>query len=556
MNIVNWKSINRLRFGQLYPDLLAFYQNGTLPSQKGKSAITRFKQHTRTFTWDAKEKKIYLITDNAPQGEALDGIAKLPIKLELLNPNNEGLIQDIIVDFFNHPIAGGYRGLESTFAKLKQQYLGITREMVSQVLKKLELKQIRRKANVRELHPILSSRPMERLQIDLVDVHQFAGSNNGIKYLLNVVDHFSKFAWSIPIKHKNKEIVSNRLVELFLKEGFPQILQADNGGEFKNWVLHTVASDVGIEIKHSEPYNSSTQGLVERFNGTVRYYIHSHQVNKQTKRFIDVLPYFVYSYNSTPHKSTKFTPFEIHRRKQEVFNIDKIVQKNLKKNSQQMKKRFSKNITAYLPVLEEGSFVRVDTTALKETRKLSQIDRERMRKHRELNNFTTQIYLVVEVKEFPQDETVEGEEQKLVKKYSLEPVEEEKDSHAVIGKFFFRESLLKVNSAEMIPVQGSEAFGGKDIKVDVANYGLDMNELGQDLQPPTEADLADLSWELDEKHIDTPDKQDSWEGADEVEYSSDSDNDDNKPTLPLGLQEGRPERKKKLPSKFKDFIMG
>ena len=194
MNIVNWKSINRLRFGQLYPDLLAFYQNGTLPPQKGKSAITRFKQHTRTFTWDAKEKKIYLITDNAPQGEALDGIAKLPIKLELLNPNNEGLIQDIIVDFFNHPIAGGYRGLESTFAKLKQQYLGITREMVSQVLKKLELKQIRRKANVRELHPILSSRPMERLQIDLVDVHQFAGSNNGIKYLLNVVDHLSKFA--------------------------------------------------------------------------------------------------------------------------------------------------------------------------------------------------------------------------------------------------------------------------------------------------------------------------------------------------------------------------
>ena len=51
-----------------------------------------------------------------------------------------------------------------------------------------------------------------------------------------------------------------------MTEGFPKIIQSDNGGEFKNWLLHSIASSNGIEIKHSEPYNSGTQGLVEKYN--------------------------------------------------------------------------------------------------------------------------------------------------------------------------------------------------------------------------------------------------------------------------------------------------
>ena len=228
---------------------------------------------------------------------------------------------------------------------------------------------MRQKGAVKDLHPILSSRPMERIQIDLLDVHQFKGSNNQIKYLLNVVDHFSKFAWTIPIRHKNKTVVSTKLAELFMTEGFPKIIQSDNGGEFKNWLLHSIASSNGIEIKHSEPYNSSTQGLVEKYNLIVRYMIHTHQQNTGSKRYIDVLSFLVFAYNSTPHKTTKFSPFQIFRRKNEVFKIDEIVEKNIKENGKSMKLKFAKKMSKQkLPPLDIGDYCRIDTRALKQTR--------------------------------------------------------------------------------------------------------------------------------------------------------------------------------------------
>ena len=37
---------------------------------------------------------------------------------------------------------------------------------------------------------------------DLIDMQAFAKDNNGIKYLLTVIDIFSKFVWIVPLKRK------------------------------------------------------------------------------------------------------------------------------------------------------------------------------------------------------------------------------------------------------------------------------------------------------------------------------------------------------------------
>ena len=43
---------------------------------------------------------------------------------------------------------------------------------------------------------------------DLVEMQQFSKWNNGYKYLLMIIDIFSKFGWIIPLKNKNGEIVA------------------------------------------------------------------------------------------------------------------------------------------------------------------------------------------------------------------------------------------------------------------------------------------------------------------------------------------------------------
>ena len=87
MTQVNWKSIDRLKFKDLYPELLSYYKNGTLP-KKSPSALARFMSHTRLFTYD--DGRIYLIADNLPDN-SLKGIVELPIKLELINPTDDNI---------------------------------------------------------------------------------------------------------------------------------------------------------------------------------------------------------------------------------------------------------------------------------------------------------------------------------------------------------------------------------------------------------------------------------------------------------------------------------
>ena len=39
-------------------------------------------------------------------------------------------------------------------------------------------------------------------------MQDLSGQNNGFRYMLNVIDVFSKFAWSVPLKDKRGETVT------------------------------------------------------------------------------------------------------------------------------------------------------------------------------------------------------------------------------------------------------------------------------------------------------------------------------------------------------------
>lgn len=56
----------------------------------------------------------------------------------------------------------------------------------------------------------------ETWQADLVDMIAYAGQNKGYKYLLTVIDIFSKYAWAVPIKSKTGEDVTNAMESIFL----------------------------------------------------------------------------------------------------------------------------------------------------------------------------------------------------------------------------------------------------------------------------------------------------------------------------------------------------
>ncbi|XP_024938955.1 uncharacterized protein LOC112494076 [Cephus cinctus] len=72
----------------------------------------------------------------------------------------------------------------------------------------------------------------ETWQADLVDMSAYARENGGYKYLLTVIDIFSKFAWAVPTKSKNAKDVMTAMKSILLQGRIPKKLQVDEGREF------------------------------------------------------------------------------------------------------------------------------------------------------------------------------------------------------------------------------------------------------------------------------------------------------------------------------------
>ena len=73
----------------------------------------------------------------------------------------------------------------------------------------------------------------QQWQADLVDMQTFEKENKGYRYILTVIDIFSRYAWALPIKSKRREDVRDAF-KLIFKEAKPEKIQFDDGKEFYN----------------------------------------------------------------------------------------------------------------------------------------------------------------------------------------------------------------------------------------------------------------------------------------------------------------------------------
>lgn len=72
-------------------------------------------------------------------------------------------------------------------------------------------------------------------QADLIDLISYHTHNKGFKYILVIIDSFSKYAWAVPLKTKTKSEVSLAFESVLRKSRrHPNNLQTDMGTEFYN----------------------------------------------------------------------------------------------------------------------------------------------------------------------------------------------------------------------------------------------------------------------------------------------------------------------------------
>ena len=144
-----------------------------------------------------------------------------------------------------------------------------------------------------------------------MDLQAFSKFNRCVKYLLAVIDVFSKYGWLISLKDKTGKSVASALETIF-KERKPEKMWVDRGKEFYN-------KDVKYLIELYSTKNEEKSSMVERWIRTMKEKMWKYFSAYSTNIYINVLPDLVREYNNTRHSSIKMTPTNASKKKNELW---------------------------------------------------------------------------------------------------------------------------------------------------------------------------------------------------------------------------------------------
>jgi hypothetical protein len=186
-----------------------------------------------------------------------------------------------------------------------------------------------------------------QFQMDLVEVSQFSIKNDGVKYLLNCIDIFTRYAFVRPLKDKTAKTVLNAFQSI-LQEAVqkPVMIVMDKGTEFMNQQFKQYCDSLGIKLIN--PQVSIHAAFVERFNRTLQMLIYKYMTENETNRYIDVLQDLVKSYNTRKHRMINTSPLQAEKNENnQHLQINLLQQQQLEK------------IKTQKPKLKVGDYVRI-----------------------------------------------------------------------------------------------------------------------------------------------------------------------------------------------------
>jgi Integrase core domain len=147
--------------------------------------------------------------------------------------------------------------------------------------------------------------------MDIAEMPGWYDENDGYKYILVVVDVFSRYAWCIALQTKNAKDVWDAF-SIALREHKPNFIWVDKGSEFYNatWTSRLKGLDVGRYSTYGGMYKVS---IAERFIRTLKHRIWFEFVRDNTRKWIDRLDEIVDEYNNTIHSAIRMTPIEARK---------------------------------------------------------------------------------------------------------------------------------------------------------------------------------------------------------------------------------------------------
>ncbi|KAJ8943520.1 hypothetical protein NQ318_023030 [Aromia moschata] len=188
----------------------------------------------------------------------------------------------------------------------------------------------------------LSGAPFERVAVDILG--PLPVTDRGNKYLMVVMDYFSKWPEAVPLPNQEAETVAEAFIEnVIARHGVPLELHSDQGRNFESELWQEVMKTMGITKTRTTALHPQSNGMVERHNRTICHYL-SKFVSENQRDWDKLVPLFLLSYRSSQHESTTYTPSMLTSGREMKLPTDLILGRPLEENQERSLPEFVENL--------------------------------------------------------------------------------------------------------------------------------------------------------------------------------------------------------------------
>lgn len=156
--------------------------------------------------------------------------------------------------------------------------------------------------------PIIDT-PFQRVAIDIIGPLSLT-SSKGNRYILTMVDFATRYQDAVALPSIETERVAEALVEMFSRVGVPREIVNDRGKSFTSNLMQELGRLLSFRQLPITPYHPMANGLVERFNGTLKQMVRR-MCQEKPKQWDRYLAPLLFAYREVPQRSLGFSPFDL-----------------------------------------------------------------------------------------------------------------------------------------------------------------------------------------------------------------------------------------------------
>ena len=326
-NLLEWEKIRKKEYPlslkwypEIYREMYCYYKYDIIPEERFNNTknpgvyIKRFK-NLALKSFYLKNDRLYYIKEckcnRLENGDFEDVnqvvLKKIPLTYEIIPKLNE--LHDNNGHISSRTLAKKFIEDEFYIDNIEL----ITKEYTNQC-PECYSKYYSRKL-VKQPKIIFDEGPHYRLLVDITYLDKkYYSKKTEYKYIIDCIDHFSKFYWGYLIRDKTSKTTLNKIKNFISINKKPVIIQTDNGLEFKNKLLDKYLEDEGIKHILSRPHHPQTNGCLERYHRELHKFMKNYLDSKKDFEDADIedaLDEYIRYHNNTRKSSTKYIPNDI-----------------------------------------------------------------------------------------------------------------------------------------------------------------------------------------------------------------------------------------------------